>query len=397
MNSLSDSQPFDHLPSSVEAIKEETTEFRLHQTDDISDNFGFFSNRGDNPLEASEDIEGDLHPVEATEDLGLDDLEADLLQDLNHFSEDAKPQSTPDIPRHFTTVKMIYGEDGGEGRLRSQAIERVLPAEDEASAREAYKEVLEIHEQVLRALDSLTDPSILSEKFVWDNQGNTERPVIHRTLEIEILNAISRGDAHTAYELTSEIQKNFLMTDDSAQSERNLRYLSVQALAFFTQVLLNLGISVDLAFFLLDFFNKQINSLRSVNSLLAYQNHMLQVYLNQVQKHRERNFSPPIQRAVNYVRQNTKYRLSLGHIAKYADVHPNYLSQKFSQEVGVTLSQFIGNERMSSIKSYLVETDIPLSEIAKRFSFSSNSYFSTYFRKHTGMSPSRYRKEHRKY
>lgn len=311
-------------------------------------------------------------------------------------SSNKSPHSlTPNVSHETTAEKTSGAYPKPQDEYEEHILHDFPP--DEGDAMEAYKDVLDIHEQVVRALESLTDPGILSEKFVWDDGKNQEKPVMHRALEIEVLNAMSRGDAHTAYELTAEIQKNFIRTDDSAQSERNLRYLSVQALAFFTQVLLNLGISVDLAFFLLDFFNKQINALRSVNSLLAYQNHMLQVYLNQVQKHRERNFSPPIQRAVNYVRQNTKHRLSLGQIARHAEVHPNYLSQKFSQEVGVTLSQFIGNERMSSIKSYLVETDMPLSEIAHRFNFSSNSYFSTYFKKHTHMSPSTYRKEHRRY
>lgn len=363
MNNPSESRRISQPTSSTEAINDETVDFHLHD----------IGNSSSNPV-ARQSPDDDSSNKSANNELPPD----------------------PSTLLNESAAQMIYADfpssDGSYGSKIHNGLKQ-----DEGHAKEAYQEVLVKHEEVLKALDSLTDPSILSEKFVWGDKNDVDQPVIHRTLEIEILNAMSRGDAHTVYELTAEVQKSFIKTHDNAQSERNLRYLSVQALAFFTQVLLNLGISVDLAFFLLDFFNKQINALRSANSLLAYQHHMLQVYLNQVQKHKERNYSPPIQRAVNYVRQNTKQCMTLGQIAKHAEVHPNYLSQKFSQEVGVTLSQFIGNERMSSIKSYLVETDIPLSDIAKRFNFSSNSYFSTYFRKHTNMSPSRYRKEHRKF
>lgn len=373
-------QQFEHYYSMAgETINEGALDFRLHQID--------LNSPVSNP---------------ATSQGSPGEFKDGYLK--NRYPQDVRPvgEEVPRDPQlsnvpHVTTAQMIYADYPNDNREYGNPVSRDYFRDEESTAKEIYQEVLDAHEQVMNALDAHTDPNILSEKFIWGNQKNLGTPTLHRTLEIEVLNAMSRGDAHTAYELAAEIQKKFIQTDDSAQSERNLRYLSIQALAFFTQVLLNLGISVELAFFLLDFFNKQINALRSVNSLIAYHNHILQVYLYQVQKHRERNFSPPIQRAVNYVRQNTKDRLTLANIAKHAEVHPNYLSQKFSQEVGVTLSQFIGNERMSSIKSYLVETDIPLSEIAKRFNFSSNSYFSTYFRKHTNMSPSQYRKEHRKF
>ena len=42
----------------------------------------------------------------------------------------------------------------------------------------------------------------------------------------------------------------------------------------------------------------------------------------------------------------------------------------------------------------LLEKDMPLADVAERMNFSSLSYFSRYVQKHTGLSPSDYRRAH---
>ena len=50
------------------------------------------------------------------------------------------------------------------------------------------------------------------------------------------------------------------------------------------------------------------------------------------------------------------------------------------------------NIRIKNAKQLLVDTSLPLSEIAEKTGFENGYYFSTAFKKEVGLSPSEYRK-----
>lgn len=81
-------------------------------------------------------------------------------------------------------------------------------------------------------------------------------------------------------------------------------------------------------------------------------------------------------------------------IAKYIGVSPNYLSEQFSQFEGVTLKQYIIDEKIKSSEYLLKYTDYSLQEISSYCAFSSQSRFSVYFQRKNGITPARYRKKH---
>ena len=49
---------------------------------------------------------------------------------------------------------------------------------------------------------------------------------------------------------------------------------------------------------------------------------------------------------------------------------------------------------MNEVTRLLLDKSVPLADIAARMNFSSLSYFSRYVQKHTGLSPSDYRRSH---
>ena len=54
--------------------------------------------------------------------------------------------------------------------------------------------------------------------------------------------------------------------------------------------------------------------------------------------------------------------------------------------------QFIEGERLRRAQEFLVSTDLPIKEIAKRVGFENPYHFSTRFRKRLGKSPRQYRR-----
>ena len=65
----------------------------------------------------------------------------------------------------------------------------------------------------------------------------------------------------------------------------------------------------------------------------------------------------------------------------------------FSQEVGVTFTEYLTNLRMNKAKELLRTTQMRSSDVAYAVGYNDPHYFSYLFKKHTGMTPRDYRKE----
>ena len=105
---------------------------------------------------------------------------------------------------------------------------------------------------------------------------------------------------------------------------------------------------------------------------------------------------PPIERAIDYIRQNIEKDLSRSEIADAIFLNPEYLSGLFKKETGVSVGDFILSEKMGIARSLLADTMIPVSLVASRVGYSNFSYFSQVFKKATGLSPVEYRQKYTK-
>ena len=65
---------------------------------------------------------------------------------------------------------------------------------------------------------------------------------------------------------------------------------------------------------------------------------------------------------------------------------------RFKEITGQTIGQYITAKRVEVAKELLVENTLPISEISERLGFSSQRYFSTFFKQQTGLSPTAFRK-----
>ena len=73
---------------------------------------------------------------------------------------------------------------------------------------------------------------------------------------------------------------------------------------------------------------------------------------------------------------------------------PDYLSRIFRRVCGISLIDFIQQERMERAKELLREVNgLSIGEIAEITGYDSFAHFSKQFRKHTGVSPNKYRRD----
>ena len=86
--------------------------------------------------------------------------------------------------------------------------------------------------------------------------------------------------------------------------------------------------------------------------------------------------------------------LSLDSLAEEFCISPSYLSRRFKQVTGFSVTDYIQMTRIRNVQALLVNTRIPITEVCAPCGFNCFSQFNRVFRKHIGMSPSLYRKQH---
>lgn len=82
---------------------------------------------------------------------------------------------------------------------------------------------------------------------------------------------------------------------------------------------------------------------------------------------------------------------SLNEISDHFFYSPNYLSNIFSKETGMTIKSYIIAKRMERAKELLVKTEKNIGAIAAEVGYKNAQHFSTVFSKQTGVTPTNYR------
>jgi len=78
-------------------------------------------------------------------------------------------------------------------------------------------------------------------------------------------------------------------------------------------------------------------------------------------------------------------------LADVAYMNPSYFSRYYKQHTGRNVSEYIQAARLAASKRMLSDSQWKVKDIAERLGFASASYFSIFFKKITGMSPQDYR------
>ncbi len=102
--------------------------------------------------------------------------------------------------------------------------------------------------------------------------------------------------------------------------------------------------------------------------------------------------SPEIEAAKSFMAREFADVVTLHQLAGQAQMSEGWFSERFVREVGLTPIDYLNRLRCSEARNLLDNSTAAIGEIGFQVGFSSTQYFSTAFKKYTGMTPSSYRK-----
>jgi two-component system response regulator YesN len=99
-----------------------------------------------------------------------------------------------------------------------------------------------------------------------------------------------------------------------------------------------------------------------------------------------------IEKVIAYIDSRFTEDILLSAIAKHFQISIGYLSTLIKKETGATYSDYILNKRLSLAKSLLSDPTLSVHEIVQRVGYKDYFHFNKLFKKHFGITPSKYRK-----
>ncbi len=111
------------------------------------------------------------------------------------------------------------------------------------------------------------------------------------------------------------------------------------------------------------------------------------------QNHDRKN--PYCEKIKIYIARHIRGKIRMIDIAKGVGLSPNYLTALFRREEGISVKQYIMQEKLAVSENLLKNTEASVGDIAEYLTFSSQSCFSSHFRERYGMTPTEYRRRYK--
>ncbi len=248
-----------------------------------------------------------------------------------------------------------------------------------------------IHDEEQEALKTSVEKSRTERVYGECNQPQET----HNTLVLEeyLMDIVRRGDTAALKSWLSSAPAVHGGTIAGDQL-RQMRNLFIVTATLVSRAAIRGGMKENDAFALSDGYIQRAELLTSSAKIMNLQYNMLLEYTEQVEKlHCERYHSKLAAEAANYVRRHLSDAITVKDMAAEFYMSRPYLSARFRQETGETLTDFILSEKTEEAKRLLRYSDKTIATVGAYLGFSSTAHFSRVFKKYAGLTPSGYREK----
>lgn len=134
-----------------------------------------------------------------------------------------------------------------------------------------------------------------------------------------------------------------------------------------------------------EFIALQNNAVQSLYDMIKWQNSLIGQAIDAAEEN-EIN-KTVIQKAVDFINLHYCENITRKEVAASTFLTPEYLAKLFKKEMGITVKDYINSRRIEKAKTLLLQKQSKVSEVAVQVGLDNFSYFSTIFKKFTGMTP----------
>jgi len=215
--------------------------------------------------------------------------------------------------------------------------------------------------------------------------------------EQAFLNMLREGNPNYKDALEKSSSLSSGMKSDLGNSLRHAKNNLIVLLTLCSRASIEGGLSPSISYTLCDYYTKRSEDADTISELTLLCRTLLEDFIQRVRQAKQNtDISTPVQSCCEYISTHITKDMSISSLASRAGYTEYYFSRKFKQEMKMSISDYVNQEKIRQAKLLLSSTNMKIQDISEELSFGSRSYFYNIFQKATGCSPSEYRKTHLK-
>ena len=281
----------------------------------------------------------------------------------------------------------------GLGRKNSQELQetlRKLPLTTFSS----FLQDLSFLNYILNEDDSLRPYNASSAAGATTPMAADTEPVFHNTADFEdsILQCVEFGETEKLKSLLADAQINRRhMGKVSSTTLQSLKHVFITSTTLACRSAVKGGLDYDRAMGLSDLYLQRSEKIANYDEFSVLFQEMLTdltVRTRELQLHS--GCSNLIRGTVRSINAGLNRKITVSQLAEEHRVSSSYLSHRFKEETGMTLTDYIAAQKIREARRLMKNTDLTLAQIAYQLAFSSQSYFHAVFKKVTGITPAQF-------
>lgn len=212
------------------------------------------------------------------------------------------------------------------------------------------------------------------------------------SIEVErrIQYMIKEGDKEGALQLSNMMIA--LIKHSSDSSINCVRTRMIELIVLISRVAIEAGAEANSILILNEKYISEIFNGDNIENLGDWLITAVNTYVTKAMEIPTQKYSYSIYKVINYVKQNYAKKITLDEVSKMTYLSKSYFSKMFSDEMGITFSNYITKVRIEKSKQLLLDDTIKLVDVGYLVGFIDQSYFIKCFKKLVGVSPGKYRK-----
>lgn len=228
---------------------------------------------------------------------------------------------------------------------------------------------------------------IITERTVY---GIRESGTAHSPfqLEYQLFCAIREGNVTLVNEAIGRyLQAGLVVGNMSNNSISASRYWAVACISTAIHYAILGGLDETEAYTLSDEYIRHIDTLQTIPECFEYLKEKSTELTTAVFKsHFQKEYPAYVNACIHYVHIHLHERLGIADIASELGLSRDYLSHLFKKAVGISLHQYILEQKLKEAKVMLIQGE-PVNKISYTLCFSSESHFIQCFKKYYGITP----------
>jgi len=222
-------------------------------------------------------------------------------------------------------------------------------------------------------------------KFIWDDDASLSYPI---EKEKELLKLIAAGNVPQAKEILNEILGSIFFTTGDFQDIKSRVF---ELVVLLSRAAMEAGAEIEEIFGLEQSFLDQLQKITTIDDLTVWLSSTLERFNKSIFALTDVKHSDIIYKVINYVKKNYMHRITLNDVSALVNLSPTYFSRIFKSEMNESFITWLNHYRVEKSKKLLLDGSASLIDIAGLAGFEDQSYFNKVFKKHTGVTPGRFK------